>query len=49
MKRVARHEGETVVGVPEVVGVAVVSVQPPVVIVVVDVEDVRVAIGVSYV
>ena len=49
MKRVAGHEGETVVGVPEVVRVTVVSVQPLVVIVVIDVEDVRVAIGVSYV
>lgn len=48
MKRVAT-EHPLVVSVPEVVRVAVVAVQPQVIVVVFDVEDLEVAIGVRFV
>ena len=48
MRRFARrHENEAIVRVPEVVGIAVVPVQPQTVIVVFDVEDVAVAVRVG--
>ena len=46
MKRVAAEKHPTVVGVPDIVGVAVVGVEPPVVAVVLDVEHVQIAVGV---
>ena len=50
MKRFARpDEHETVVAIPEVVRVAVVAIQPQVVVVTLNVEDVEVAIRVGYV
>ena len=48
MKRVARHRhDEPIVGIPRVVGVAVVRVQPPLVVVVIDVEDVQIAVRIG--
>lgn len=47
MKRFATEEDETVVTVPEIVRVAVVSVEPVFVVIVFNVEQVEVAIRVS--
>jgi hypothetical protein len=48
VRRVAgQHEHEAIVGVPEVVGVAVVPVQPQLVVVMFDVEDVAVAVTIG--
>jgi hypothetical protein len=49
MKRGAKDEYPPVVGVPEVVGLVVVRVQPSVVIVAFHVKDVRIAVGVGIV
>ena len=49
MKRVAKREHPPVVTIPDVLGVGIVAVQPPTVLIVVDVEHVRVAVRVSYV
>jgi len=46
MKRIAADEDPAVVRVPDVVGAAVVGVEPPVVAVVLDVEHVQIAVGV---
>jgi hypothetical protein len=47
MKRVARaDEHPLVVGIPDIVGIAVVAVQPPLVVVGVDVEHLQVAVRV---
>ena len=46
MKRIS-DEDELVLAVPEVVEVTPVRVQPPIVVVVIYLEDVRVAVGVS--
>lgn len=46
MKRVAQGEGELVIGIPLVVGVAVVRVEPRTVGVPFQVEEVRVAVAV---
>lgn len=48
--RVARdNEDNTIVGIVEVVWVTVVRVQPPIVIVVIDIEDVQITVGVRIV
>lgn len=48
MNRVARgDEDETVLGVPVIVRLGIVAVQPPPVVVVLDLEHVRVAVGVG--
>jgi hypothetical protein len=47
MKRFATEEDETVVTVPEIVRVTVVSVEPAFVVIVFNVEQVEVAIRVS--
>lgn len=48
MKRVARKgEDKPVLGIPVVVRVRIVAVKPPLITVVVDLEDVRVAVGVG--
>ena len=49
MKRVAKAEYPAIVTVPEVVGVAIVAVEPLVVVITLDVEDVGIAIRVDYV
>ncbi len=47
MNRVAgREEHPDVLGIPLVVGVTVVGVEPPVVVIVLDIEQVQIAIGV---
>lgn len=45
IKRIAEGENPTVVGIPHVVGVVVVRVQPEVVVIALDVKNVRIAIG----
>ena len=45
MRELREHEGETVLTIPLVVGVVVGRVEPPTIIVAVDVEEVRIAIG----
>lgn len=48
MKKVTWHrDDEAIVRIPRVVGVAVVRVQPPLVVVVIDVEDVQIAIRIG--
>ena len=47
MKRVAKHEHPPVVTIPEVVGIAIVGVQPMIVTVAIDVEHVRVAMRIG--
>lgn len=47
-ERVAKNEHPLVLGIPLVVGVTVVGVQPPIVVVVFDVEHVQVTIGTKY-
>ncbi|PJE76777.1 hypothetical protein COV05_02730 [Candidatus Uhrbacteria bacterium CG10_big_fil_rev_8_21_14_0_10_48_16] len=48
MKRVASREDPPVPRIPLVVGVTVVGLEPQAVLVVVDVEDVQVAVGVRH-
>ena len=48
IKRVAGREDPTVLGIPLVVRVTVVGLEPQAVLVVVDVEDVQVAVGVRH-
>ncbi|MBA3047006.1 hypothetical protein KKC83_04480 [Patescibacteria group bacterium] len=45
IKRVAEGENPTVIGIPHVVGVVVVRVQPEIIVITLDVENVRIAIG----
>ena len=47
MKRFAKTENKTVVGIPEIVRIAVVTIEPQTIIIVFNVEDVEVAIRVS--
>ena len=47
MKRVAAEEHEAIVGIPDVVSPAIIVVEPPVIVVVVDVPQVRVAVRVG--
>lgn len=47
MKRVAAEEHPHVVGIPLIVGMAVVRVQPEVVAIALDVEHVEIAIGIG--
>ena len=47
MKRLSETEDDLVLEIPTVVGVRPIRVQPPLVIIVFDVEDVRIAIGVG--
>jgi hypothetical protein len=47
MKRVAADEHHTVVSIPEIVGIAVVAVEPETVVIVFDVPHVEVAVRVS--
>ncbi len=47
MKRVATEEHEAIVAIPDIVSPAIVVVQPPVIVVVVDVPQVRVAVRVG--
>ncbi len=49
MKRVANEEDPLVLGIPLVVGVTVVGIQPPTIVIVFDVEDVQVTVGTKYV
>lgn len=48
MKRVASREDPPVRRIPLIVGVAIVRLEPQAVLVVVDVEDVQVAVGVRH-
>lgn len=47
MKRVAGTEDEPVVGIPAVVGLAIVAVQPQTIVIVLHVEDVQIAVRVA--
>lgn len=47
MKRVAEAEHEPVIGIPEVIGITVITVKPETVLIVPDVEDVEVAVRVA--
>lgn len=47
MKRVAGTEDETVVGIPAVVGLAIVAVEPQTIVIVLHVEDVQIAVRVA--
>jgi hypothetical protein len=47
MKRIAKTENKTVVGIPEIVRIAVVTIEPQTIIIVFNVEDVEVAIRIS--
>ncbi|MEK7501043.1 MAG: hypothetical protein AAB642_02880 [Patescibacteria group bacterium] len=49
MKRVAAEKNPEVVAVPEVVGVAMVGVEPEVIVVVINIEHVRIAVRVGYI
>lgn len=46
IRRVSAGEHPAVVGIPHVVGVAVVAVEPPAIVVVFDVEHVLIAVGI---
>lgn len=46
MKRVARTEDETIVTIPDIVGVGIVGVEPELGIVAINIEHVEVAVGV---
>lgn len=46
MRRLAAHEHEAIVSIPEVVGMTVVSFEPKLIVVTVDVEHVQIAVGV---
>ena len=47
MKRLSETEDDPVLEIPAVVGIRPIRIQPPLVLVPVDVEDVRVPVGVS--
>jgi len=47
MKRFAKTENETVVSIPEIVRIAIVTIEPQTIVIVFNVEDVEVAIRVS--
>ncbi len=47
MKRFAKTENKTVVGIPEIVRIAIVAIEPQIIVIVFNVEDVEVAIRVS--
>jgi len=47
MKQVAEAEGEPVLGIVQVVGVAIVPVEPETILVVFDAEDVQVAVRIA--
>jgi hypothetical protein len=49
MKRVAETEDKHIVAIPEVVSVTIVAIEPQIVIVVFDIEQFAVAIGISYI
>jgi len=44
--KIVAAEQEPIIGIPLIVGIAIVGIQPEAVIVPLDVEDVRIAIGV---
>lgn len=46
IRRVSAGEHPAVVGIPHVVGVAVVAVEPPAIVVVFDIEHVLIAVGI---
>ncbi len=46
MKRVAAEKHPTVVGVPDIVGVAVVGVEPTTIVIVFDIEHVEIVVGI---
>ena len=47
MKRFAKTENKTVVGIPEIVRIAIVAIEPQTIVIVFNVEDVEVAIRIS--
>ena len=47
MKRFAKTENKTVVSIPEIVRMTIVAIEPQIIVIVFNVEDVEVAIGVS--
>ena len=47
MKRFAKTENKTVVGIPEIVRIAIVAIEPQIIVIVFNVEDVEVAIRVG--
>jgi hypothetical protein len=47
MKRFAKTENKMVVGIPEIVRIAIVAIEPQIIVIVFNVEDVEVAIRVS--
>ena len=47
MKKIAKTENKTVVGIPEIVRIAIVAIEPQIIVIVFNVEDVEVAIRVS--
>jgi len=47
MKRVAKTENEAIVSIPEIVSIAIVAIEPQIIVVVFHLEDVRVAIRIS--
>ncbi len=47
MKRIAKTENKTVVGIPEIVRIAIVTIEPQTIVIVFNVEDVEVAIRIS--
>ena len=46
MNRIATGKDPPIVDIPSVLGVTVVAIQPPTVVIVLDVEDVQVVVGV---
>ncbi|MBU1104647.1 hypothetical protein L6255_02640 [Candidatus Parcubacteria bacterium] len=49
MRRLAGNEHKTVAGIPKVVGLAIVSVEPTSTTIAIHIEQVRIAIGVVYI
>lgn len=47
MKRFAKTENKTVVSIPEIDRIAIVAIEPQIIVIVFNVEDVRVAIRVG--
>ena len=47
MKRIAKTENKTVVSIPEIVSIAIVAIEPQIIVVVFNVEDVEVAVRIS--
>lgn len=47
MKRFAKTENKTVAGIPEIVRIAIVAIEPQIIVTVLNVKDVEVAIRVS--